>query len=139
MYVFAKTAVMANTASSAVYNINYHLVWCPKYRKKILIGDLKEFLDQEITIIAESKNWEILEMRVMPDHIHLFVSCDPLISPTKIVKTFKGITANKAFKMFPRLGQIMWKGKLWSPSYYVGTAGHVSAQTIERYIREQEK
>jgi len=62
-----------------------------------------------------------------------------LASPTKIVKTFKGITANKAFKRFPKLRKIMWKGKLWSPSYHVGTAGHVSAQTIERYIREQEK
>ena len=130
---------MVKTGSSAVYNINYHLVWCSKYRKKILVGDLKEFLDQEIYSIAESKNWEILEMRVMPDHIHLFVSCDPAISPTKIVKTFKGITANKAFKKIPNLRQIMWKNKLWSPSYYVGTAGHVSAQTIERYIREQEK
>ena len=129
---------MAKTASSAVYNINYHIVWCPKYRKKILTGNLKKFLDLEITGIAKSKNWDILEMRVMPDHIHLFVSCDPLISPTKIVKTFKGISANRAFRKFPDLRRTMWSGKIWSPSYYVGTAGHVSAQAIERYIREQE-
>ncbi|MEX2192983.1 MAG: IS200/IS605 family transposase [Nitrosarchaeum sp.] len=73
---------MEKTGSSAVYNINYHLVWCPKYRKKILIGNLKEFLDSEIQEIADTMNWKILEMRVMPDHIHLFVSCDPLTSPT---------------------------------------------------------
>ncbi|GFN39727.1 MAG: hypothetical protein YK1309IOTA_750002 [Marine Group I thaumarchaeote] len=64
---------MAKTASSAVYNINYHIVWCPKYRKKILVGNLKNFLDQEIQNIAESKDYEILEMRVMLDHVHLFV------------------------------------------------------------------
>ena len=130
---------MRTTASSAVYNINYHLAWCPKYRKKILVGKLKEFLDQEILNIAESYGYEVLEMRVRPDHIHLFVHCTPFDSPTKIVKTFKGITANHAFNKNSDLKRKMWKGKLWSPSYYVGTAGHVSARTIERYIREQEK
>jgi len=63
---------MAKTASSAVYNMNHHLVWCPKYRKKILVGDLKEFLDQGIQVIAESKQWNILEMRVMSNHISSF-------------------------------------------------------------------
>ncbi len=107
---------MTKTASSAVYNINYHLVWCPKYRKKILVGGLKEFLDQEITDIAKSKQWNILEMRVMPDHIHLFVSCDPMTSPTRIVKTFKGITANHTFKRFSNL------------------RNHVERQTLESII-----
>lgn len=130
---------MTKTASSAVYNINYHIVWCPKYRKKILVGNLKEFLDQEIQNIAEFCGYLVLEMRVMPDHIHLFVQCNPFDSPTKIVKTFKGITANHAFKKFPDLRRKIWKDKLWGLSYYVGTTGHVSAQTIERYIREQEK
>ena len=116
-------------------HFSYPLHFC----KKILVGNLKEFLDQEIQNIAESKGYEVLEMRVMPDHIHLFVQCNPFDSPTKIVKTFKGITANHAFKRFPELRRKMWKGVLWSPSYYIGTTGHVSAQTIERYIREQEK
>ena len=122
-----KLFVTIKALSSAVYSINYHLAWCPKYRKKVLVGDLKEFLDQEITSIAKSKHWKILEMCVMPDHIHRFVQCDPLISPTTIVKTFKGITANRAFKIFPKLRQKMRKGKMWSPSYYIGTAGHVSS------------
>ena len=78
-------------------------------------------------------------MRVMPDHIHLFVQRNPFDSPTKIVKTFKGIAANRAFRKFPDLRRKMWKDKLWSPSYYIGTAGHVSSETVERYICEQEK
>lgn len=130
---------MAKTASSVVYNINYHIVWCPKYRKKVLVGSFKEFLDQEIQNIIESKKYEILEMGIMPDQIHLFVRCNPFDYPTRIIKTFKGITANHAFKRFPDLNRKMWKGKLWSPSYYVGTAGHILSKTIERYIREQEK
>ena len=73
----------------------------------------------------------------MPDHLHLFVSAPPFDSPTEIVKVFKGVTALRLFKKFPELRSEYWKGKLWSPSYYVGTAGHVSAETIRKYIEEQ--
>ena len=73
----------------------------------------------------------------MPDHIHLFISTTPFESPTGIVKVFKGVTALRLFKKFPELRDKYWKGKLWSPSYYVGTTGHVSAETIKRYIEEQ--
>jgi len=75
----------------------------------------------------------------MSDHIHLFVQRNPFDSPTKIVKTFKGIAANRAFRKLPDLRRKMWKVKLWSPSYYIGTAGHVSSENVERYIPEQEK
>ncbi|MCH7967062.1 MAG: IS200/IS605 family transposase [Thaumarchaeota archaeon] len=131
---------MKNTASSAVHNINYHLVWCSKYRKKILVGNLKEFLDQEITNIAESKGYEILEMRVMPDHIHLFVQCTPFDSPVKIVKSIQRYFYQLCIqKVFQSLDESCGMASFSSPSYYVGTAGHVSAQIIEKYICEQEK
>lgn len=126
--------------SSAVYNINYHLVWCPKYRKPILEEPkVKEFLEDQIHTIAETKNYEVRALEVMPDHLHLFISAPPFDSPTNIVKVFKGVTALRLFKKFPELKKEYWKGKLWSPSYYVGTAGHVSAVTIQRYIEEQKK
>lgn len=124
--------------SSAVYNINYHLVWCPKYRKPILEDPkVKEFLEDQIHTIAETKDYEVLALEVMPDHLHLFISAPPFDSPTSIVKVFKGVTALRLFKKFPELKEEYWKGKLWSPSYYVGTAGHVSAETIRKYIEEQ--
>jgi putative transposase len=124
--------------SSASYNINYHLVWCPKYRKPILEKpEVKQFLEEQIHTIAATKGFEVLALEVMPDHIHLFVSAPPFDSPTEIVKVFKGVTALRLFKKFPELRNQFWKGKLWSPSYYVGTAGHVSAETIRRYIEEQ--
>ncbi|MEW5840908.1 IS200/IS605 family transposase [Nitrososphaera sp.] len=126
-------------ASSAVYNINYHIVWCPKYRKAILTEKVKEFLEDQLRTIAETKGYKILELRVMPDHIHLFIEANPFDSPINIVKIFKGITGLRMFKKFPELEKQLWRGVLWSPSYYIGTAGHVSAEVIERYIREQER
>ena len=124
--------------SSAVYNINYHLVWCPKYRKPILEKqEVKEFLEDQVHTIAETKDYRVLALEIQPDHIHLFVSTPPFDSPTEIVKVFKGVTALRLFKKFPELRNMYWKGKLWSPSYYVGTAGHVSSETIQRYIEEQ--
>lgn len=125
--------------SSAVHNINYHFVWCPKHRKPILVGKVKDFLEEQLHTIAETKGYEILELKVMPDHIHLFVKSNPFDSPMMMVKIFKGVTSLRLFKRFPELQQQMWRGVLWSPSYYVGTAGHVSAEVIERYIREQER
>jgi putative transposase len=124
--------------SSASYNINYHLVWCPKHRKPILEEpEVKQFLEEQIYTIAATKGFEVLALEVMPDHLHLFVSAPPFDSPTEIVKVFKGVTALRLFKKFPELRNLFWKGKLWSPSYYVGTAGYVSAETIRRYIEEQ--
>jgi putative transposase len=126
-------------ASSAVYNINYHVVWCPKYRKPVLTGKIKEFLEEQIETIAETKGYKILEKRVMPDHVHLFLEANPFDSPMNIVKVFKGVSSLRISKRFPELREQMWRGVLWSPSYYVGTAGHVSAEVIERYIKEQER
>lgn len=123
--------------SSAVYNINYHIVWCPKYRRGILKDKVEEFLKNCLQTICETKKWELLEMEVMPDHIHIFISAPPFDAPTDIVKVLKGVTARRLFMDFPQLKKKLWKGSIWSPSYYVGTAGHVSAETIKRYIEEQ--
>ncbi|MGC2571365.1 MAG: IS200/IS605 family transposase [Candidatus Nitrosopolaris sp.] len=124
--------------SSAVYNISYHIVWCSKFRKPILVGKVKEFVEEQLETIAQTKGYKILEAKVMPDHIHLFVEADPFDSPTNIVKVFKGVTGLRMSRKFPDLEYKLWRGVMWSPSYYVGTAGHVSAETIERYIREQQ-
>jgi putative transposase len=110
--------------SSAVYNINYHIVWCPKFRKPILV--------------AQTKGYKILEARVMPDHIHLFIEADPFDSPTNTVKIFKGATRLRMSRKLPDIESKLRRGVMWSPSYYVGTAGHVYAETIEGYIREQQ-
>jgi putative transposase len=122
--------------SSAVYNINYHIVWCPKFRKPILVDKVKEFVEEQLETIAQTKGYKILEARVMPDRIHLFIDADPFNSPTNIFQSyFKGLRMSRKFA---DVGSKLWRGVIWSPSYYVGTAGHLSAETIERYIRDQQ-
>jgi len=117
--------------------INYHFVWCPKYRKQILKDDIELALKDIIKTTCLTKNWEILEIEVMPDHVHLFLSTPPYDSPTAIIKVIKGVSAKRLYSMFPLLKQELRKGSIWSPSYYVGTAGNVSSEIIKRYIQEQ--
>lgn len=122
-------------SSSAVYEINYHIVLCTKYRKQIMNDELKQFHDDQIRTIADSKDWLLLELEVMPEHIHLFITAPPFIAPTDIVKIIKGVTAKRVFEKFPELRKKeFWGNHLWSPSYYIGTHGNASAETIKKYI-----
>jgi len=113
-------------------------VWCFKFRKPILVGKVKDFVEEQLETIAQTKGYKILGARVMPDHIHLFVEADPFDSPTNIVMIFKGVTGLRMSRKFPDLESKLWRSVMWSPSYYVGTAGNVSAETIERYIADQQ-
>ena len=122
--------------SSSVYNINYHLVWCPKYRKNLKV-EIRDFLKGFIEATCLNKGWELFEVQIQPDHIHIFLSAPPYESPTGIIKVLKGTSAIKIFKRFPELRKELRKGHVWSPSYYVGTAGKVTAETIKRYIQNQ--
>ncbi len=80
----------------------------------------------------------VLSKEVQPDHIHLFLSIPPSIAVADAVKILKGVTARRLFQQFPNIKQKLWGGNLWSPSYYVGTAGNVSAETIRHYIERTE-
>ena len=82
--------------------------------------------------------YELLEMEIMPDHCHLFISAPPTVAPVDIIKTLKSISALHIFRTFPNLkSHKFWGTGLWSKGYYVGTAGSVSAETIQRYIQNQ--
>jgi len=123
----------------AVYVINYHLVWIPRYRKKVLVGRIAERLKELLSEIASQYAFQIVAVEVMPDHVHLFVSAPPKYSPAEIVRLFKGISSRRLMQEFGYLRHQYWgeKATLWAESYYVGTAGHVSAETIQRYIENQ--
>lgn len=116
----------------AVYNINYHLVWCPKYRMPVLIGEAKQIVEDTIKQVCQDRGWELLDLSIQEDHIHVFISVQPIFSPMFLVKVLKGNTAIKAVK------EHRFAKRFWSPSYYVGTAGTVTEQTIKKYIQEQE-
>ena len=123
---------------NCVYQTAYHVIWCPKYRKRILKGEIAEALRLAITAICIEREWPILTLEIQPDHIHLFVTIPPSLPVADAVKILKGSTARKLFAAFPELKNQLYGGHLWSPSYYVGTAGTVSAQTIRHYIERTE-
>ena len=122
--------------TSAVYEIAYHIVWCPKYRKA-LPSNVQKSLKMVIHSVAEARGFNIKELEVCPNHVHVFLEAPPTESPVGIVKALKGISAKVVFEEHPVLRKTFRKGHLWSPSYYIGTVGHVSAETIARYVREQ--
>ena len=127
-------------ARTCVYNINYHIVWSVKYRRKILSAEIESYMRTLIQQIAEDKGFIVDEFEAGEgDHVHLFVSAPPKMSPSLLVQYLKGITGRKLYEKFPELRQRLWKGELWNHSYYVETIGDVSAETIRKYIEHQSK
>ncbi len=125
---------------TCVYNINYHVVWSVKYRRKILNADIEAYLKELVQQIASDKGFTVhLFEAGEGDHIHCFVSAPPKLSVTDIVKYLKGITGRKLFEQYPEIRQKLWKGELWNHSYYVETIGSVSEENIRRYIEHQSK
>lgn len=119
-----------------VYLINYHLIWCPKRRKKILVGEVQARLEEVFQKVAKEKAVEILHLSIQADHLHLFVSCYPQLPIHKLVKAFKGRSSRILRQEFPHLLKLP---SLWTNSYFVSTAGNVSGDTIRRYIEAQPK
>ena len=124
--------------SHAVYELKYHLVWVPKYRKVVLSEPVARRCKQVFQEIAERYGFQVIEQEVMPDHVHVFVSAPPRWSPAELVNVLKSVSAKQLFKEFPRLREAMWGGELWSSGYFVRATGDaVTAAIIQRYIRYQ--
>ena len=120
----------------AVYLCNYHFVWVPKRRKPVLVGAIKERFEGLVKEIAEEYGWEILALETKPDHVHLLISVQPEWSPHKVLRRIKSRTSRILRREFPELLKLP---SLWTRSYFVSTAGHVSSETIRRYIEEQSR
>lgn len=120
----------------AVYDTGYHLVWCPKYRKKIFETDeVRVRAEQLIREICEEYGIEIEEMEIAKDHIHLLVSFPPKRSISEVVRIIKSISARELFREFPRLKKRLWAGELWEDGYFARTVGdRMTRQVIEKYI-----
>ncbi len=121
-----------------VYQTAYHIVWRPAYRRDVLQEPVKTMLENLLHTIAHQNRMEVLAVDVQLDHVHLFVSMPPTLSIAQAVKLFKGISARQLRLMFPARRKRTRSDRLWVPSYYVGTAGHVSAETIRKYLEAQE-
>ena len=122
---------------TTVHNIGYHIVWSVKYRRKVLVGDIEKSLKIILMDIANEKGFSIKEMECDKDHIHVFAQAKPKISPGYIYKMLKGISARRLFIIHPELKLKLWGGHLWNPSTYIETIGHISEETILKYIQDQ--
>jgi len=117
-----------------VHLVVYHLVWTPKRRKPVLVGNVAQRCREIIEQKCEEKGWRILELAVQPDHVHLFVRVWPSDSAADVIKEIKGITAHHLRREFPQLLKLP---SLWTRSYFAATAGNVSKEIIQKYIEAQ--
>ena len=122
-------------SSTSVFNLGYHLIWCPKYRRKVLIGKVEERLKSLLSEKALEIQVSIMEMEIMPDQLHLFVKANPTAAPHWIVQLLKGYTSRRLRQEFSSLKSRL--PTLWTRSYYVESCGHISEEAVRRYIEEQ--
>lgn len=117
-----------------VYLLQYHIVWCPKRRKPVLIGEIKERLKQIIYETATELEIKVLKLAIKPDHLHLLISATPTVPVHKIIRKIKGKSSRILRQEFPELLKLP---SLWTHSYFVATIGNASKETIEKYIEAQ--
>ncbi|WP_425551026.1 IS200/IS605 family transposase [Actinoallomurus oryzae] len=119
----------------AAYELEYHVVWCSKYRRPVLAGRVKVRLEELIRAKADEHGWEIMALEVMPDHVRLSVKACPKSSPSYVANQFKAFTSHHLRAEFSHLRTRL--PTLWSRSYFVATVGAVSAETVQWYIETQ--
>lgn len=120
---------------NVVYLCKYHVVWCPKYRRKVLVNAIASRLKELIQQIVEEKRAELLELEVMPDHVHLLVEVDPQFGIHRLIKLLKGRTSRVLRQEFTALKRRL--PTLWNNSYFLSTVGGAPAAVIKQYIENQ--
>ncbi len=123
--------------SNVVYSCKYHVVWCPKYRRKVLIDGVDVRLKELIVEICQEHGFTLLELEVMPDHVHLLIEVDPQFGIHKAIKRIKGITSRELRKEFRWLCSRL--PSLWTNSYFVSTVGGTPSAVMKQYIEDQKK
>ena len=120
---------------NVMYSCKYHVVWCPKYRRPVLVREVDERLKNIIRQVAQEHDAEVIEMEVMPDHVHLLVEVDPQYGIHKLVKQLKGRSSRLLRQEFPWLTRRL--PSLWTNSYFVSTVGGAPLAVIKQYIESQ--
>lgn len=126
-----------NYGRGYVYSIQYHIVWCVKYRHKVLINEIDNSLKEMIHTIANDINIKIIELETDKDHIHILIECSPQDYIPRMIKILKGSSARKMFVKHPELKKKLWAGHLWNPSYFVATVSENTEEQIKKYIQNQ--
>jgi putative transposase len=121
--------------SNVVFSCKYHVIWCPKYRRSVLVDGIDETLKSLIGAVCREKRAELIELEVMPDHVHLLVDVDPQFGIHRLVKAMKGRSSRELRAKFPVLRRKL--PTLWTNSYFVSTVGGAPLSVIKRYIEQQ--
>lgn len=129
-----------NHGRGYVYSIQYHLVWCVKYRRKILTIEIEKDLIEILNKIAKDNNFEILECNGDLDHIHLLINCSPQHYIPDMIKALKGVSARLLMKKYGEyINEMLWGGHLWNPSYFIATVSENTKKQIREYIQNQKE
>jgi putative transposase len=120
--------------ATTVSLINYHFVFCPRYRRKVLVGEVEKRFRELLSDVCQEIEVDIVALEVMPDHVHIFLNAPPSISPSVIMAKVKGVTSRRLREELEHLRHLP---SLWTRSFFCSTAGNVSSETITRYIAEQ--
>lgn len=121
--------------NNVTYSCKYHVVWCPKYRRKVLTGEVEARLKELIIETAAGINADIIEMEVMPDHVHLLIEVDPQYGINRAVRHIKGVSSHALRNEFPFLKSRL--PTLWTNAYFVSTVGGAPLSAIKEYIENQ--
>jgi len=124
-------------SNKSIYNLGYHLIWCPKYRRKVLVDQVGTRLIELLKEIASSIDCSIETMEIMPDHVHIFVKSSPIHSPHYIVAQLKGRSSHTLRQEFPHLKKRL--PTLWTRSYFAESVGCISEEVVKKYIDNQKK
>lgn len=121
--------------NNITYSCKYHVIWCPKYRRKVLIHEVDVRLKEIIHAVCDEFGAELIELEVMPDHVHLLVDCDPQFGIAKLIRYMKGRSSRLLRQEFPWLKSRL--PTLWTNSYFVSTVGGAPIAVIKQYIENQ--
>jgi len=123
--------------SQTKHRLMYHLVWIPKYRKRVLKGKVADRIKELLHECADFNRWKIEELNIQEDHIHMLVRMRPEISVSKMVQLFKGRTSKIIREEFPELQEFLWGNSFWADGYFAETSGQVNESRIREYIQNQ--
>ena len=130
---------LVNKGRVCVYSLQYHIVWCVKYRRRVIVGDVEVRLKECIAKIAIDHGFSILSLECTADHVHILLDCAPQHYIPDMVKALKGISARFIFKDFPQLKRQLWGGHLWNPAYFVATVSENTLAQVQQYIDGQKE